>query len=339
MKIVIADYAESMMPSHTLEKQVLTAGLPGSQVVTYAYRDDRREEFFRLIHDADALLTAFIKVDEELLAAAPRLKVVAINATGYDNVDLIAARRQGVAVCPVGEYCTADVAEFTIMAMLTLVRNLKAYLTDVDVHHQWRYDYAQPQRRLSNLTLGIFGLGKIGRAVASRAAALGMRVLAVDPFISRQDYAPVADRVSLVSAAALFRQADIISNHMNANDSNYRFFTADRFQQMSKHPYFINMARGVEVDEGDLVAALDSGQLKGAALDVLATEFPDLAHNPLVGRENVLVTPHVAFYSSDSLEALQKISCQNIVYYLTGHPEKVFKLVVNPKEDSHGDAH
>lgn len=335
MKIVIADYAGSMMPSHELEKQVLSAGLPGCQICTYPYHDDQRADFLQLIHDADALLTAFIKIDEEVLAAAPRLKVVSINATGYDNVDLAAARRHGVAVCPVGEYCTADVAEFTITTMLALVRNLKAYLTDVDVHQQWRYDYAQPNRRLSNLTLGIFGLGKIGRAVATRAAALGMRVLAVDPFISQKDYAKVDDRVQLVPAATLFQQADIISNHMNLNDSNYHFFTADRFKQMVKHPYFINMARGAEVDEPALVAALDSGQLKGAALDVLATEFPDLATNPLVGRENVLVTPHAAFYSSDSLTALQRISCQNIVEYLTGHPEKVFKLVVNPKEDSH----
>lgn len=335
MKIVIADYAESMMPSHELEKQVLSTGLPGCQIVTYAYCNDRRAEFLHLIHDADALLTAFIKIDEKTLTAAPQLKVVSINATGYDNVDLAAARRHRVAVCPVGEYCTADVVEFTITTMLALVRNLKAYLTDVDAHQQWRYDYAQPNRRLSNLTLGIFGLGKIGRAVASRAAALGMRVLAVDPFVSQQDYAKVADRVELVSASDLFRQADIISNHMNLNDSNYRFFTADRFKQMAKHPYFINMARGAEVDESALVAALDSGQLKGAALDVLATEFPDLATNPLVGRENVLVTPHTAFYSSDSLTALQRISCQNIVEYLTGHPERVFKLVVNPKEDSH----
>lgn len=142
MKIVIADYAGSMMPSHELEKQVLSAGLPDCQICTYTYHDDQRADFLQLVHDADALLTAFIKIDEEVLAAAPRLKVVSINATGYDNVDLAAARRHGVAVCPVGEYCTADVAEFTITTMLALVRNLKAYLTDVDVHQQWRYDYA-----------------------------------------------------------------------------------------------------------------------------------------------------------------------------------------------------
>lgn len=333
MKIVIADYPESMMPTNELEKQVLMQGLADCQVVIFPYHDDQRAKFLQEIHDADALLTAFIKVDEDVLAAAPQLKVISINATGYDNVDLAAAKRHHVAVCPVGEYCTEDVAEFTITTMLALVRNLKAYLTDVDQHHQWRYDYAQPNCRLSNLTLGIFGLGKIGRSVAKKAAALGMTVLANDPFISKENYAKVANQVQLVSVTDLLSRADVVTNHMNLNDSNHDFFTADRFAQMTKHPYFINMARGAEVDEQALVAALDAGQLRGAALDVLATEFPDLAHNLLVGRENVLITPHTAFYSTDSLTALQTISCQNIVYYLTGQLEKVFKLVVNPAKE------
>lgn len=333
MKIVIADYPESMMPTHELEKQVLTAGLPGCQVMIFPYHDNERAEFLQEMRTADALLTAFIKVDEEVLAAAPQLKVISINATGYDNVDLAAAKRHHVAVCPVGEYCTEDVAEFTITTMLALVRNLKTYLTDVDQHHEWRYDYAQPNCRLSNMTLGIFGLGKIGRAVAQKAAALGMTVLANDPFISKENYAKVANLVRLVSVNDLLANADIITNHMNLNDSNHHFFTADLFAQMAKHPYFINMARGAEVDEQALVAALDTGQLKGAALDVLATEFPDLAHHPLTGRENVLITPHTAFYSTDSLTALQQVSCQNIVYYLTWQPEKVFKLVVNPRKE------
>ncbi|KRM26384.1 NAD(P)-dependent oxidoreductase [Limosilactobacillus panis] len=332
MKIVIADYPESMMKSHQLEKKVLQAGLSGCQVVVFPYHDDHRAAFLEEIHDADALLTAFIKVDEEVLRAAPQLKEVSINATGYDNVDLAAARQHGVAVCPVGEYCTEDVAEFTITTMLALVRNLKAYLNAVDHQHEWRYDYAQPNCRLSNMTLGIFGLGKIGRAVATKAAALGMTVIANDPFISKANYAKVADRVRLTSVNDILATADVITNHMNLNDSNHHFFTADRFQKMAKHPYFLNMARGAEVNEDDLVQALDKRQIKGAALDVLATEFPDLAHNPLVDRENVLVTPHTAFYSTDSVTALQRISCQNIVDYLTGHPEKVFKLVVNPQE-------
>ena len=321
------------MPSHELEKRVLTTGLPGCEVTVFPYQNDKRADFLQAIHNADALLTAFIKVGEDVFSAAPQLKIVSINATGYDNVDLTAAKRHGVAVCPVGEYCTEDVAEFTITTMLALVRNLKAYLTDVDQRHEWQYDYAQPNCRLSNMTLGIFGLGKIGRSVTKKAAALGMTVLANDPFISKENYAKVANQVKLVTANELLTKADVVTNHMNLNESNHNFFTKERFAMMTKHPYFINMARGAEVNEPDLIKALDSAQIKGAALDVLASEFPNLAKNPLVGRENVLVTPHTAFYSTDSLTALQKISCQNIVYYLTGQPEKVFKLVVTPTKE------
>ncbi|MDO4903063.1 MAG: NAD(P)-dependent oxidoreductase [Limosilactobacillus sp.] len=330
MKILIADYAESMMPSHEKEIAVLEKGLPGCSVEVFTYSDDRRREFLDAIADSDALLTAFIKIDEEVFVASPHLKVVSINATGYDNVDLDAAKRHGVAVCPVGEYCTEDVAEFTITTMLALVRNLKFYLNDIDVNHKWRYDYAQPNPRLSNMTLGIFGLGKIGRSVATKAAALGMRVLACDPFISDQNYQKVAEFVDLVSPEELLAQADVVSNHMNLNETNYNFFNKERFAQMAKHPYFINMARGAEIDEPALIDALDNGQIKGSALDVLSSEFPDLATHPLVGRDNVIVTPHVAFYSTDSIINLQEISCKNIVYYLTEQPEKVFKLVVDP---------
>lgn len=327
MKILIADYPESMMPSHDLECQVLSADLPGCEVEVYQYQDNRREDFLDHLATADALLTAFIPLERETLAAAPKLKVVSINATGYDNVDLAAATELGLGVCPVGEYCTEDVAEFTITTMLALARQLKAYVNDVDGQHAWRYDLLAPNRRLSAQTLGIVGLGKIGRAVATKAHALGMRVLATDPFISEADFAKVSDFVTPVEPADLFDQADVVTNHMNLNETNHDYFDQAAFAQMAKHPYFINMARGGEVVEPDLIAALDEGQVKGAALDVLATEHPDLANHPLVGRPNVLITPHVAFYSQDSMAALQRISCENIVHYLKGEQDQVFKLV------------
>lgn len=327
MKVLIADYKESMMPKHDLERQVLTAGLANCEIEVYEYTEKRRAEFLAKLAQVDALLTAFIPLDRAALAQAGQLKVIAINATGYDNIDLAAAEEFGIGVCPVGEYCTQDVAEFTITTMLALVRQLKAYVTDVDQNDAWRYDLITPNSRLSNQTLGIVGLGKIGRAVATRAHALGMRVLATDPFISDADFTKVSAFVELVSPATLFSEADVVTNHMNLNSTNYDYFDAAAFAQMQNHPYFINMGRGAEVVEAALVAALDQGQLKGAALDVLTTENPDLAHHPLVGRPNVLITPHVAFYSTDSLVDLQRISCQNIVHYLNGEPEKVFKLV------------
>ncbi|WP_125583234.1 NAD(P)-dependent oxidoreductase [Levilactobacillus cerevisiae] len=327
MKILITDYKESMMPQHDIERQVLSAGLDDCEIMVYEYQDDRRAEFLKLVADVDAILTAFVKLDREVFEHAPQLKVVSINATGYDNVDLKVAQEYGVGVCPVGEYCTQDVAEFTIGVMHALVRNLKAYANNVERNHEWRYDLCLPNLRIENMTLGIVGLGKIGRAVATRAHALGMRVLATDPFITNEHYALVSDFVRLIDPETLFMEADVVTNHMNLNETNHRYFDTAKFSQMRKHPYFINMGRGAELREADLIAALDQGQLKGAAMDVLEDEHPDLAHHPLVGRDNVIVTPHVAFYSQDSMAGLQRISTENIVNYLTGNKEDVFKLV------------
>lgn len=336
MKILITDYKESMMPQHDIERQVLSAGLDNCEIMVYEYQNNHRAEFLELVEDVDAILTAFVKIDREVFEHAPKLKVVSINATGFDNVDLAVAKEYGVGVCPVGEYCTQDVAEFTVGVMHALVRNLKAYVNDVEQQHQWRYDLCAPNARIENMTLGIVGLGKIGRAVANRAHALGMTVLATDPFITDEHYALVSDFVKLVDPEILFSQADVVTNHMNLNETNHRYFDSVKFNQMIKHPYFINMGRGAELREADLIAALDSGQIKGAAMDVLETENPDLAHHPLVGRSNVIVTPHVAFYSTDSMESLQRISSQNIVHFLNGEKDKVFKLVTQESEAKNG---
>ncbi|MGY3778963.1 NAD(P)-dependent oxidoreductase [Isobaculum melis] len=325
MKIVISDYPDSMMPTHDEEKAILEKGLSQCEVVVYPYHDEKRNEFYQVIQDADAILTAFTKIDEEAMDHAPNLKVISINATGYDNVDLAAANKRGIGVCPVGEYATIDVAEYTISMILALVKNFKPYFQDIDLHHNWRYDAVAPNKRIEEMTLGIFGLGKIGKAVASRSKALGMKVIAYDPYLSAEEGADYG--VEMVNPETIFSTADVITNHANLNESNQGYFNLEKFKKMQQKPYFINMGRGASVVESDLVLALKNHYLKGAGLDVLADETPDLAHHPLVGLPNVIITPHAAFYSATALKKLQQISAENIVYYLTGERDKVFKLV------------
>ncbi|MEG2708821.1 MAG: NAD(P)-dependent oxidoreductase, partial [Vagococcus sp.] len=183
MKIVISDYKDSMMPVHDYEKSILIKGLGKCEVVIYEYSDDKRDEFFNIIKDANAILTAFIQLDKAAMDHAPKLKVIALNATGYDNVDLEEANKKGIGVCPVGEYCSIDVAEFTITMMLSLVKSVKYYIEDIDQHHHWRYDVGKTNKRVKDMVLGIFGFGKIGRETARLAKPLGMKVLAYDPFV------------------------------------------------------------------------------------------------------------------------------------------------------------
>lgn len=325
MKILISDYKASMMPVHDYEIEVLKKGLPDAEIEVYEYTDEKREEFYEKLEDATALLTAFIKMDKEAFEHAPNLQVVSINATGYDSVDLTEATKRSIGVCPVGEYCTWDVAEHTIAFMLALNKNLKEYGYDIEKKHAWEYNVENIPLRISNQTLGIFGFGKIGKAVAAMAKGLGMTVIATDIAERLEDARKLG--VELVDPEEIYERADVISNHMNLGSDNKEYFTMNEFKKMKKKPIFLNMARGLSINEEDLAKALDEGLIRGAGLDVLLDETPDLANHLLVNRKNLLITPHAAFFSREAFEDMQRISCENIVHFLKGEKDAVFKLV------------
>lgn len=327
MRILISDYPDSMAADHAREESILRAGLGPQhgplEVVVHPYAS--HSDFLDELEKADALLTGFLPLPAEVLGHARRLRCISINATGYDNVDLATASAAGIAVMCIGEYCTQDVAEHTIALLLALHRNLKHYSRDIDDGRHWSYDSALPTDRLTDSTLGIVGLGRIGSAVARLARGLGMRVIATDPFVDASHAEDVG--VELVSRADLFAQSDIVSNHMNATAENVGYFDSAAFAAMARRPLFVNTARGSAVVEADLVEALDADVLRGAGLDVLADEIPDLATHPLARRGNVIITPHAAFYSKASIEALIRISCENLVHHLNGADDKVFMRV------------
>ncbi len=325
MKILISDYKDSMMPEHDYEMQVLKAGLPNAEIEVYEYTDEKRDEFIQKMKDVTALLTAFTRIDKEVLENAPELKVISINATGYDCVDLAEATKHSVGVCPVGEYCTLDVAEHTMALMLALNKNLKCYSYDLEKNYNWKYDAPKPPKRIGDQTLGIFGFGKIGKCVAKLAQGLGMTVIAHDPYVKPELAAELG--VELVDKDTIFEQADVITNHMNLGKTNTEYFTAVEFNKMKKTPIFLNLGRGLSINENDLADALDKGLVRAAGLDVLKDETPKLDGHLLSNRENVIITPHAAFFSKQSFDDMQRISCENIVNYLLGHKDKVFKLV------------
>ena len=325
MKILISDYRASMMPSHDYEIQVLRKGLPDAEIEVYEYSDEKRAEFYEKLQNTNALLTAFIRMDREALEHAPNLQVISINATGYDCVDLPEATKRSIGVCPVGEYCTWDVAEHTIALMLALNKNLKEYTYDIEKKHVWEYSISNIPTRILNQTLGIFGFGKIGKAVAKMARGLGMQVIAMDIADKKEEAEKLG--VEMVTAEEIYERADVISNHMNLGAGNRDYFTIREFRRMKRHPIFLNMARGVSINEEDLAQALDEAILRGAGLDVLSDETPKLEGHPLVNRRNLIITPHAAFFSKEAFEDMQRISCENIVHFVKGEKENVFRLV------------
>lgn len=326
MKILISDYHDSMMPYHDVEIETLKAGLGDDiEVEIFDYTDDTREEFYKHLADADAFLTAFVQVDKEAMEHAPNLKIISINATGFDNVDMDEATARGIGVCPIGEYCTWDVSESAIAYICALNKHFKFYIEQIEQDHKWDYAAAPAVPRLQDQTLGIFGFGKIGKCTAGKAKGLVKRVIACDPYADQEAFDKLG--VERVEVDELLAQADIIVNHMNLNETNYQFFDEEKIAKMVRKPIVINLGRGLCVDEGALVAALDSGAIRAFGADVLYDEQPDLANHQLVGRDNVIITPHAAFYSKTSLEDMMRISAENIAHFLKGEKDQLFKLV------------
>lgn len=326
--ILISDYPEELKRDLEWEKKKLRESL-GEEYKVEVYPYWNQKEFMEKLREAEVLLTAFLPVTAEVLASAEKLKLIVVNATGYGTIDLKKANEKNIAVCPIREYCTQEVAEHTMALMLCLQRGIRAYEHAIEQKKSWNYLDVTGLRRIEGQTLAIFGFGRIGQAVAKRAQAFGMKILAVDPYLPKE--VAQAAGVSLVEKEEALLQADVITNHMNQTAENGHYFSEKEFARMEKHPIFINAGRGNCVDETALAEALESGQVRAAGLDVLETENPDIGHHPLAHRENVVLTPHAAFYSDTSMRELQRISCENLIHFCKKEYDKV-NWITNEKE-------
>lgn len=305
----------------SIERRNLPAG---ARVETFTYRGNDAA-LVAACDKADAILTDYVPFGRAVLGSLPRCRLISVAATGWDCVDVAAAAERGIRVAAVGEYCTDEVADHTLALMLVLNRRLLDYDRQVRVDKSWRWNDVQGVSRLAGQTLGLVGFGRIGRAVCRRALGFGLQVIAQDPKVDPEVVARHGARPA--SFDAILGQADILSLHCNLEASNRGLLNRAAFARMQRKPLLVNVARGALIVEGDLADALDRGLVAGAALDVLAEDSPDLARHPLAGRRDVLLTPHVAFYSEAALEDLRRISAANIRAFLEGRPDDMFRLV------------
>ena len=329
MKVLISDYAELIEETSHKERQHLLEIQPDWEVEIYPYSNNP-EELVDKMNQSDALMTAFLPLDEEILNKMYTIKCISINATGYNTVDIAAATKKGIAVMAIDEYCTVEVAEHTMSLILALGRGLKKYIKELEVNQRWHYSTAGRLRRLRGQKIGIFGFGRIGRQVAELAKGFGMEVYAYQDGVHGSDGAMEAEEVHFTGLDEICSQCSVITNHMSQNAENHHFFNWQFFSKLEQNPVFINVGRGDAVQEDDLLRALNENILSGAALDVQAEENPDLENNPFLKRDNVIITPHAAFYSEESIEALVRISTDNIVHYMDRSFEKV-KRIINPQ--------
>jgi D-3-phosphoglycerate dehydrogenase len=272
------------------------------------------DDILAVARDADAVLVTYAKLPGELLRQLKKCKAIGRFGLGVDNIDLPAAKELGIAVNYVPDYCLREVSDHAMALLLALAR--KVPLSNKLVQSgRWEVPPITPLRRLEGQVLGLIGFGNIPRTLAPKAKAFGLRVVTHDPFVSPQVLAKAA--VEDASFDALLGMSDFVSMHAPLLPATRGLMNAAAFAKMKKGALLINTARGPLIDEAALVAALDSGQLGGAALDVVTTE-PLAKDSPLIGRDNVILTPHTAFYSVEALEELQSKCASDVARVLSG---------------------
>ena len=264
--------------------------------------------------DADGVLVTYAKLPGELLRQLRRCKVIGRFGLGVDNIDVKAAAALNITVTYVPDYCLREVSDHAMALVLALARKVP-FSNSLVQQGRWEMPAVVPIRRLEGQVLGLVGLGNIPRRVVPKAKAFGFKVVAHDPFVSAASARELG--VELVSFERLLEISDFISVHAPLTPQTRGLFNADAFGRMKKGAYIVNTARGPLLDEAALVAALDAGRLGGAALDVAASE-PLSKDSPLLGRPNVIVTPHTAFYSVEALEELQTKCATDVARVLGG---------------------
>jgi D-3-phosphoglycerate dehydrogenase len=261
-----------------------------------------------------ALLSGGAPVTADDLRRFPRLKIVSEFGTGYDGVDLDAARELGIAVTNVAGYCTEEVADHTLALGLSIARRLDG-LRRQALDGNWSTVEVGPVARFADATWGVIGFGRIGRAVARRAAGFGFALCACDPQFGDEAIAKHGARP--VGLEQLLREADVVSIHAARTGTDDRMLNCERLALLKPTAYLVNVSRGAFIDEDALADALDSGGLAGAALDVLTEEPPDPS-NRLLHHPRVLVTPHAAWYSERAEAELRARGIAAVVDALRG---------------------
>jgi len=272
------------------------------------------EDILAVARDADAILVTYAKLPRDLIMQLTRCKAIGRFGLGVDNIDLPAAKEKGIAVNYVPDYCIREVSDHAMAMLLALIRKIPFSNRMVQAG-RWEMPAVVPIRRIEGTVLGLLGFGHIPRLVAPKAKAFGMKVIAYDPYAKPEVFKQAG--VDSVDFDTLLASSDYLSVHAPLTPQTRGMMNAQAFGKLKKGAYIVNTARGPLIDETALTAALDSGQVGAAALDVVAVE-PLAKDSPLLGRDNVIVTPHTAFYSIEALDELQSKCATDVARVLSG---------------------
>ncbi|KAF1042790.1 MAG: D-2-hydroxyisocaproate dehydrogenase [Herbaspirillum frisingense] len=320
MKVLITDYD---FPDVKLELDLYQAA--GVEVVTAQCRTE--DDVIAASEGCQGLLVQYAPVNAKVFAARPEIRISSRYGAGFDTINIEDAARHGVWVANSPDYGVGEVATHALAMALDLIRNITVYDRAVKAG-EWHYTSAGIIPRASEMTIGIVGLGRIGKRMAHISRNVFKKVIAYDPHIIDGDFPAYVERVGRED---LFKQADVVSLHTPLNDETRNMIDASLLKLLKPQSYLVNSARGGLIRIDDLLAALDGGSLKGAALDVLPVEPPDTA-SAIVQHKRVLLSPHAAFYSDVAARELRRKAAQNLIDWdRSGRPSYV---VVEGKKDN-----
>jgi D-3-phosphoglycerate dehydrogenase len=300
---------DSVFPNLNPAREVLSK--VGAEI--HLAKEATPEAIMEVARNADGVLVTYAKVTAEIIRQMPRCRIISRFGIGVDNVDIPAATAAGIVVTKVPDYCLDEVSDHAMALLLAVVRKIP-FANARTQTGRWEMPAVVPIHRLRGRVLGLVGFGRIPQLVAPKAKSFGMRVVTYDPYIPAEVFK--REGVESVSFDELVKISDYISIHAPLMPETHHLFSAEVFAKMKPTAYVVNTARGPIVDEAALAAALDKGQLAGAALDVMEKEPP--TGSPLLGRDNVIVTPHTSFYSEESLVELQTKAAEEVVRVLSG---------------------
>lgn len=316
LRVVITDHG---FPNLRHEEDVL--GAAGAELVVAQCKT--AGDVIAAAREADALLVQWAPINAAVIAALPRCRVIVRYGIGVDNVDLAAAKAQGIPVCNVPDYGVSEVAEHAVALALTLVRQIPAIERRLR-GGTWKITPDRPMHALRDSTFATAGFGRIASTAHEMMRGFGGRRIAYDPFVSEEAMHAVG--VEKVGIEELFGWADVLSLHLPLNAQTKHFVNAATLAQMKKNAVVVNTARGPLIDTVALAAALQAGTIAGAGIDVFEQEPPAKDH-PLFACPTAVLTSHVAWYSESSIPRLQRLAAEEAVRGLRGGP---LKNRVNP---------
>jgi len=325
-KVLITDH---VWPTTDPERAVLEAA--GAEVIVAPDGDE--DTLINLAKDADAIMTCFAKVTEKVIRSAEKCVAIGRFGVGTDNIDVATATELGIPVTYVPDYCVDEVSDHVLAMLHTWNRKIALFDQSVKSEGWGHLGLTMRIKRLRGKTIGIVGFGRIGQAVAEKASVFGLKILASDPVTPKEIVESYGGQ--LVTFEELLKQSDFVSLHAPLTPATEKLIGSREFGLMKDDSFLINAARGPLIDESALYDALSNGKIGGAGLDVMVENEPPKNH-PLMQLENILITPHTAFFSQESTLELEERAASEVVrVYKNIMPENLVNKEVldhpNPK--------